>query len=198
MTKQTRHNVFETNSSSSHSLTIDQAISEESLQTIYPTRTIYPTDMGNAIDYNTKNDGFFLNTKPIKTFVIGSSGETEFGWKFNDYTDPYSKINYAWLQVEAMRSSAEKGNRTAAIDFNKCNSLLMEVIKEHAGVDQVVSSITTKFSDKYSKNKIWGFIDHQSNYLEDDLWKDIFASKESLRNFLFSRNSILSTGNDNV
>ena len=58
--------------------------------------------------------------------------------------------------------------------------MLSEVIREHTGAISVI------FTDT-------GYIDHQNL----GTTKDAFESKETLKNFIFNRTSVLETGNDN-
>jgi len=59
-------------------------------------------------------------------------------------------------------------------------AMLREVIMEHTGATEVIFNFN-------------GYIDHQSLGTTDKA----FASKETLKAFIFDENSILNTGNDN-
>jgi len=58
--------------------------------------------------------------------------------------------------------------------------MLIEVIKEHTGAKDVIFELD-------------GYIDHQSA----GTTSDAFESKELLKSFIFGKNSVLETGNDN-
>ena len=73
MKTQIRKSVFETNSSSTHSLVITDA---------------------NDLLQN-------LGIDPDGSVVIGRDGTIEFGWEQEDYNDPHSKVNYAYFQSES-------------------------------------------------------------------------------------------------
>ncbi|MBU0579484.1 hypothetical protein KJ628_05980 [Patescibacteria group bacterium] len=77
ISKQIRREVFETNSSSSHSLTIDTTI--EIMQ------KLIPNNEGNIV-------------------VDENLGYCQFGWEFESYHDVGSKIIYAYLQAESVNN----------------------------------------------------------------------------------------------
>lgn len=131
-----RNNVFETNSSSSHSISIADNTKEFTLETIYPDQ-----------------DGI----------VIVEGGE--FGWEWEKYNDAQTKASYC-----AVYSQNNPDKR----------KMLIEVIKEQTGAEMV------NVSDE-------GYIDHDS----DGVASDAFVSKDTLKNFIFNKNSWLFTGNDN-
>lgn len=143
MKKQVRQNVFETNSSSSHSISI-----EPSSDGLYD--TIIPDEEGNVI-------------------LCGG----EFGWEIEEYTDALTKANYC---------AVDQLNDDSKIE------MLKEVIKEQTGCNDVIIN----FSDEWNKAN-YSYIDHASRGTTNEA----FYSKEDLRNFIFSKNSILYTDNDN-
>lgn len=119
-------------------------------------------------------------------------GNCEFGWENVKYDDPYSKINYAFLQ-------SYYGKRK---DWLK---MLEDVIKEHTGASKVSFDISPDGYEGFVWNKaehsdeesVWGYIDHQSCVDEDDSMAYMFESKEILKNFLFNSESHIQNGNDN-
>jgi hypothetical protein len=136
--KLVRNGVFETNSSSSHSISIADSNKEFVLDTIYPNQ--------NGI-----------------VFLSGG----EFGWEWEKYNDAITKANYCLVDTEGNPERRE---------------MLFEVIKEHTGAD-LVEILSSDI----------GYIDHDSVGTTNTA----FESKETLKNFIFNKNSWLFTGNDN-
>jgi hypothetical protein len=130
MKKLIRHSVFETNSSSSHSVSIADKTKDFVLDTIYPNQ-----------------DGV----------IVLTGGE--FGWEYFKHNDAYTKANYA---AQALGP----------------NSVLEDIIIEQTGANAVIFNTES------------GYIDHDSYGL-------ISTNKETLRNFIFNKNSWLFGGNDN-
>jgi hypothetical protein len=137
-----RQSVFETNSSSTHSI----SISDKSDFT-----TIHPEGDGNI----------YLNGG-------------EFGWEIEEYTDPLTKANYCAIDNASNEERVE---------------MLKRVIKEHTKANDVIINANT---EDY-KSKYHSYIDHQSNGTSEDA----FESEETLKNFIFRRDSVLYTDNDN-
>ncbi len=143
MKKQVRQNVFETNSSSSHSISI-----EPSSDGLYD--TIIPDEEGN---------------------IVLTGGE--FGWGIDEYNDAITKANYC---------AVDQLNNEDRID------MLKEVIKEQTGCNDVIIDISDSWRDPN-----YSYIDHES--VGTSL--EAFESKETLRDFIFSKNSVLYIDNDN-
>jgi hypothetical protein len=145
MKRKIRRGVFETNSSSTHSITISEGVlNDEMLDTIIP-----------------NEDG-----------VITLTGG-EFGWEVEEYNDALTKANYCAIDN--------------AYDEEKME-MLNQVIEEQTGARLVVH----EFDDNWGSPN-WSYIDHQSRGTSDEA----FESKEVLRQFIFNKNSILYTDNDN-
>jgi len=100
----------------------------------------------------------------------------EYGWEQESYRDPYSKACYA-LTLTQYQSRKEVGL-----------GMLKELLVEHTGATEVV------FKEQSSEWHPKGYVDHQS---VDDMIEEIFASKESLKSFIFNPNSSFETDNDN-
>lgn len=128
-----RSGVWETNSSSSHSISIADETKEFVLDTIYP-------------DQNG---------------VVHIEGD-EFGWQWFKHNDAATKAGYSAQQYS---------------DNDFVLELLEELIKEQTGADKV-------------EFNLWGYVDHDSYGI-------VPSDKESLRNFIFNKNSWLFGGNDN-
>jgi hypothetical protein len=147
--KKIRNRVFETNSSSCHSITIDNT--NISYYTIYP------------------------DSEGIITLRGG-----EFGWEIADYNDPLTKAEYCAQSI--VQSVYTPTDSLEFRDENK-KEMLIKVIEEHTGAKVEFNALS--LND--------GYIDHQSNDVADEA----FYSEENLKNFIFNRNSVLYTDNDN-
>jgi len=130
-----RKGVFETNSSSSHSISIADDTKQFVLDTIYPNQHGVVEVMGD-----------------------------EFGWEWFKHNDAVTKASYVAQQFKHNDSALET---------------LAEVIKEQTGADEVK------------------FIDLDNGYVDHDSYGIVPSDKESLKNFIFNRNSWLFGGNDN-
>lgn len=130
-----RKGVFETNSSSSHSISIADDTKQFVMDTIYPNQ-----------------DG-----------MVEISGD-DFGWDWFKHNDAITKASYAAQQFANSETSLEA---------------LAEVIKEQTGADEVK------------------FVGLDNGYVDHDSYGIVPSDKESLRNFIFNKNSWLFGGNDN-
>lgn len=154
MTQQVRKNVFETNSSSSHSLTLSQ------------------TD---------------LVAQPFSTAVLRAGvlvlEKGEFGWEWRRYYDAETKAKYLFTQLFS-DDIPQGGAAEVTAELRESEhrfDMLCRVIKDHTGLDvQVVPGSE-------------GYVDHESDYVGMDLFQD----EDKLKQFLFSPESALETGNDN-
>jgi hypothetical protein len=142
--KNTRHQIFETNSSSTHSI----SISEET------------PDMYESLEVNYEKE------------VVLTGGT--FGWEWADYNDAKTKANYAAVFVEKYSP--------------KNKDLLISVIKEHTGAEEVVFLLGDRYDDDN-----YSYIDHQSIYEV----RPAFENKKILKEWIFNPKSFLHTGNDN-
>ena len=68
-----------------------------------------------------------------------------------------------------------------------------KVIKEQTGCDEIIYNFTTSYNDE--QNRPWSYIDHQS--VENQEYHYIFENEALLRDFIFNRDSVLETSNDN-
>ena len=153
--QQIRANVFETNSSSSHSL----VISEEGLLDLCP---------------------FSRHVMESGIIHIESS---EYGWEVEYYNDVYSKLSY--LFTDAMR-----GERNS-VDFKEYSNekldLIKQAVKEHTGLE-------CEFRTEDDVYYPYGYIDHQSVGLCEDVWD---KGVEGVIQFVFNPGSYFETDNDN-
>lgn len=149
--KKIRNAVFETNSSSTHSISVSEVNSDE------------------LMDNTMAMDG--------EDNVVVESGE--FGWEQEVYNDSVTKASYMLTYVKNYCGDREE----------EFESMLRDVIKEQTGCNDVIFNDT---GERYYK---WGYIDHQSS--SHHQYHFVFESKETLRQFIFNRESILETDNDN-
>lgn len=148
--KQIRKGVFESNSSSSHSLTID---------------------CGNR--ETPKLESYSEYDDPT-TFILKGD---HFGWEVREYNDFDTKLRYAYT----LANPHEWG-----FEDNRPLEMLEEVLTDNVpGIEKFFYTDTPGYGY---------YVDHQSAY---EMKCDIFACKDDLDNFLFSKNSILRTDNDN-
>lgn len=124
-----------------------------------------------------------------KVLVIGDCGETEFGWLFKKYTDFYDKLNFAYLQVLGCR-----GSKHCEYDHEQWRRMIEDALRKYAGFDYVEWALTDEYPVPHGM--VDGYIDHQSSAVEGEN-TEIFASYETLCDFLFSKDSYIQGGNDN-
>ncbi len=164
--KNVRNGVFETNSSSTHSISI----------------------CADA-------DGIYETVVPDKDGTIVLSGG-RFGWEPIKYYDCLTKMNYAAIFTASPGTYKDYDKFQA--EFARARELLIQVIKEHTGAKEIVFDFTV---EQYNKDKTFisgnSYIDHQSDLTEQGDALEAFASKQTLKDWLFNPKSKLETGNDN-
>lgn len=148
MNKTIRRGVFETNSSSSHSISISDSDINDFLDTIPLTE-----------------DGYLVLTGG------------QFGWEWEKYNDALTKANYCAIYAI----------NTYGVDSDKYE-MLEDVLKTQTGANGVILDMSVDYGDDN-----YSYIDHNSS----DAVLSAFDSKESLRQFIFNKNSMLFLGNDN-
>lgn len=109
----------------------------------------------------------------------------EFGWEVQDYWDAASKASYALTWCH--NRNKYKSDVCAR---PKHLQMLKEVIEEYTGCDVIFDY----FDDEFYK---YGYIDHQSDERDYSALAEAMESKESLKQFIFNKNSLLHTDNDN-
>ncbi len=133
---------------------------------------------------NIRHNVFETNSSSTHSISINNSVKSIYDTLIPD-TDGVIRLTggeFGW-EWESYNDPMTKANYCA---MDQCNhktnlDMLVEVIKEHTGaVDVDVSNIN-------------GYVDHQSVGTSHDA----FVSKETLKNFIFSPESWLFTGNDN-
>lgn len=153
-----RAGVFETNSSSTHSLVI--------------------SGHGDIDTQYTINGDGLLEIHPYR-----------FGWEWEEYTAAWIKLTYIYLYIKDW-VMGNRGYRTPDPD-SPYMKLLEDVCKEQTGCVGLI-----EIPDDDDGFYPLGYIDHQS--VEDRDLDYLFENDgQSLRDFIFNKNSILKTGNDN-
>ena len=148
--KKIRKGVFETNSSSTHSLVLD--MHGPLMETPFP-----------------------HNASGVVSIYPG-----EYGWDIEEFRDPLSKLSY--LYTDAMRPYDEPDPQ-----INEKLQMIVDAVREHTGLDVVFERYDCEFFP-------FGYIDHQSVGLCDEVWK---YGVEGVKQFAFSPNSWFKTDNDN-
>ena len=147
---QIRNNVFETNSSSTHTITIGS---------------------DNYLDRN-----LYYGDNVINVYF------GEFGWEIEEYADFYSRSSYA---ITLCKYNEDRFNQVVDMISSYFGGLKVLVIQTNGVRIESYDELNTDFA---------GYVDHQSWSESAD---EIFASSESLYDFLFSDNSYFNTDNDN-
>ena len=143
-----RSNAFETNSSSTHSITIGKT----------------GTYCGITPDWDN-----------VVRFVPG-----EYGWGPEDFTSVDDRLSYLWIYIKDWVSDPAKQAEFMNM-FKIC-------VIEHTGASDVEPILRNDYSP-------YGYIDHQS--VESNDLDYIFESGETLKSFLFDKNTCIHTNNDN-
>lgn len=110
-----------------------------------------------------------------ETLKLNSNGDLEipsrdFGWEWEKYNDCMTKLQY----VVGILSRSNSNNKKL--------KKLFDIVQEMTGANKVLYDETNPIE-----------IDHNSS----DIFSEIIESKESMKSFIFSKNSWLFTGNDN-
>lgn len=129
--------------------------------------------------------------------VDGNLGTTEFGWGPETIRDVGSKIIFSYLQTQYNQSNDMDPLLEQALLVTKGYSnewlfMLEEVIKENSDVQTFEWNV----SDTESEGKTWAYIDHASNAGEGSNI-EIFESKQTLKDFIFGKGSLIQLRNDN-
>jgi hypothetical protein len=171
--KQIRKGVFETNSSSTHTLHFSQEEFPEYLKDT----TLQPDWDGDLI----------------------VDSDMQFGWGFEIYSEASAKASYVgimlhmlkkWKEIDPSERSEDwfqERVRWANENFDICRENFVEVLREEVGFKRIEIP-----SDRL---KIGGYIDHQS--AEDISDFEFLLDKEKVRSLIFNPYSLILTGNDN-
>lgn len=169
--KSVRKGVFETNSSSTHSISISDTVQI--------------------------NDTIGIDENGVCHIHCG-----EFGWEVEEYNDSSSKAAYCltYLKMASMTPGDRKvmsitDDTLESLNISEYMKNFYTVIKEVTGAKEVrfVPECEPDPKDPQS-DYCWGYIDHQSFEVCEEAF---YAPSENLKNFIFNKNSILITDNDN-
>lgn len=178
MEKVIRHQAFETNSSSTHSVTIAELSPD--------------IDKAALI----QQIGFEVSIRSGEKYLLIKPEPGEFGWGYDSFTDPLTKIAYL-IQWELSKGPIpEEFKRYGSfVDFLQ-DDLLREFFASE-GI-KYIRIIMTNFvvnEDNFSTFYPSGYIDHQS--IDDSTLAPAFESRKALLDFIFSIKSYLIIDNDN-
>ena len=181
MKRQIRRGVFETNSSSTHSLTWSRK-----------------SQMAPPSCLKVNDDGYVEVT-------FG-----EFGWEWDEYNDPIDKLSYLVTMIAETTDSRMRNNPDEIVeskeDFENLPDFrqVSEVVANYCDCDGItlLNDVETKVSNYGGKDHYYlevdGYIDHQScegyNCIQDFL--DDYGSP-TLESYIFDYGISVRTGNDN-
>lgn len=155
-----RNGVFETNSSSTHSICI--------------------ADPRNFI---------------IDSLLVDEAGKLqifggEFGWGYEHHNDAATKASYCLVHAKSRQVPGQDREE-----------MLRKAIAEFTGAKEIeFVPVTRKGETKWSapaEEDEWGYIDHQSIEDSGGAGEPVWESIDTLKNFIFNRNSQLTIDNDN-
>ncbi|MBW3020303.1 hypothetical protein KY334_03325, partial [Candidatus Woesearchaeota archaeon] len=149
MIRKIRHGVFETNSSSSHAISVCMFNKNELMDL-----SLIPDEDGNIV----LNGG-------------------EFGWEKEKFYDAKTKASYLAVYANYFNNDEFK-------------NVLSDVIKNQTGCENVVFNLSVDWNDAN-----YSYIDHEST--DGKQFHYLFKKENVLRQFIFNKNSVLITGNDN-
>ena len=162
----------ETNSSSSHSVSISLS------------RNYYRPD-----EYN-------LNEIDADGTLFIPDAHEDFGWEFCKYNDVLTKIQYV-SSIYSIKTNPKK------------LKLLKEIIKSFTGAKKVIFEFENRFAEEYKEAKENGDLekDEERYCIENygssidhnsfNIFPEILETKETIKDFIFNRDSWLFLGNDN-
>lgn len=166
-----RYGVFETNSSSTHSISIAPGLAPAGIDLTADELWMLNTleGAGKALldcSLIPRDDGI-LEIKDVNTM--------EFGWEERTYSDASTKAMYCYIDQYLNKDKVK---------------MLEEVLMEQT----LARSVRFHYNPEADcDSPMYGYIDHQSIGTSEPA----FANKETLRNFIFNKHSELGTDNDN-
>lgn len=166
--KSIRRNTFETNSSSSHSISLTNDYSEYQYQLVSDYSEDYIDD---------------------DTLVINLG---EYGWSWNTYIEPTDKLRYLLTQLAQML-----GCNSWCDDLSYATeTAYKETIYESEEFNIIEEAITRNTSyKKLVIGSLEGYVDHQSSQSPQSCLNEI--GDISYERFIFDPNVKIRTGNDN-
>lgn len=167
-----RKNVFETNSSSTHSLTVANKPDYS---------TLFPNKNGELRFANPPGFGWSWDTYDDPTSKAWYLYLYLRDWENGGANCPYDKYD----------KTKDARSQFTDVALEKLE-LLEKVIKDQTGADSI---IWDDKADEKHYTSLEGYIDHQS--VEYGLDGDVEFTEQSLKDFVFGIGSIIETGNDN-
>lgn len=122
------------------------------------------------------------------SLVIDDKGHTQFGWESVRYTGFWDRLNFTMLQIMYKNSSI------AWKDSNEY-MMLKDVLKNRLNINEIINKLSFDYDCK--KSEFYAYIDHQSSIGEGENG-EMLESIDSLDKFLFSDESYIQGGNDNI
>lgn len=166
--KVTRRAVFETNSSSTHSISISNIGALKFPTSIFMTFDDFGWEINTHYDAQTK-----------LSYVL-TGIQYRHGWQTH-YPDNYWTDDVVKNSFDVLRKNA--------ILTSKYFQWLVEMLQENS--IEILDGYSSTTDD-------FGYIDHQSIDVLDELWSEDEATfKSNMKNFIFNSNSYLHTDNDN-
>ena len=182
MKRQIRSGLWETNSSSTHTVYLTSETTQEDI---------------SELDKYIQDDGY-LHIK------FG-----EFGWEIKNYTDAYTKLQYALTMVietecryRPIQTEGESIIFEETEGFKAINSLIARVL-DCAGVIVDSNMEVSIYESQWNKGITMigithdGYIDHQSTDDFNSLQNFLDFYSMTLEEFIFDPNEVLHTDNDN-
>ncbi len=151
-----RRKVFETNSSSTHSVCISSG------------------------------EGIVDNIFPDRDGVLRLTGG-QFGWEQEEYTDSLTKADYCAVFTRSESAAKQR-------------AMLEKVLLEVTGAKKIKYCFSSDYHttvDDEGDTIHPAYIDHQSDFHEGGDCMAAFKDEQTLKDFIFNPNSILTTDNDN-
>lgn len=171
MKKKIRHEMFDSNSSSLHSLSIKK-----------PEKLNYKTLVPDEFD----------------NFVHIPFGE--FGWEIEDYNSAYSKLSYILTMIYEIEHPNNEKDFYEAEDFKTVDELIKEKLHCNGVVVEdnfELRAYEGYNGQPVSYMEIDGYIDHQSYEDYESIQDFLDEYGVSLEDFIFNQNVVLHTDNDN-
>ena len=155
-------------------------------------------------------DGFYTEYDPLMLPTGEYGGEYSFGHEFQEYRGFWSKLNWCailitqlemyvnmpeedkkwYTESEYSKKMYEQRLAFATEHFEEYKNMLIDVCKSEFNLHVDVLSYA-------EADRMWAYIDHQSDIFGNPDNGKMFESEYELINFLASNDSYIRTGNDN-
>ena len=183
-----RKGVFETNSSSSHSLTISdgEIVGQPSVSLVKNIRNGDYYIIVSGGDFGWAEEDFYDTDTKLSylfTYLFGNHSENKLKFFITEHTDDGLLFTDSLEWVEFMKYISDSD---MAYDDEKVDMInrVVDVVTEFTG-----------YGLAFSDNSFSGYIDHQSASLPRE--EGLLTCDYNIRQFLFNSKSSLHTGNDN-